>query len=189
MGKALAEDKSLATLPFALLFLTQMATTIPASLFMERAGRRNGFIISALLGFTGACAATAGIVGSSFKVFCIGTIFIGVFNGFGQYYRFAAAEVTTKDYHSRAISYVLAGGVMAAFIGPNLANWTRGLLPQEFAGSYASLILVYLISLSVAAFLNIPALKKNLQAGSGRPLTEIASQHTYVIAITSAMVG
>ena len=99
----------------------------------------------------GAAVTTGGVLSGSFVIFCIGTTLIGVLNGFGQYYRFAAADVAAQQYRSRAISYVLAGGVIAAFAGPNLANWSRRLLPVEFSGSYASLILVYLLSFTMAA--------------------------------------
>jgi len=108
-GLALAGHKSLATLPLALLFLAQMATTIPASLYMDKVGRRVGFMTSSLFGLAGAAVATVGVVNASFSIFCLGTTFIGMFNGFGQYYRFTAAEVAPEDYRSRAISYVLVG--------------------------------------------------------------------------------
>ncbi len=156
VGLALAGHKSLATLPLALLFLAQMATTIPASLYMARVGRRLGFMTSSLFGLAGAAVATGGVFKAEFSIFCIGTTLIGVFNGFGQYYRFTAAEVATDDYRSRAISYVLAGGTIAAFAGPNLANWSRHLLPEDFAGSYANLIGLYLLAFGLASFLRIP---------------------------------
>ncbi|UCD80428.1 MAG: hypothetical protein JSW26_03085 [Desulfobacterales bacterium] len=127
VGLSLAGNKSLATLPLALLFLAQMATTIPASLYMARVGRRLGFMTSSMFGLAGAAVATGGVFKADFSIFCIGTTLIGVFNGFGQYYRFTAAEVAADDYRSRAISYVMAGGVIAAFAGPNLANWSRHL--------------------------------------------------------------
>ena len=189
VGYALAPNKSLATLPFAMLFLSQMLSTIPASFYMGRVGRRLGFMTGALFGFSGAILTTAAILDRSFVLFCSGTFLIGVFNGFGQYYRFAAAEVASETYRSRAISYVLAGGVLAAFAGPNLANWSKHLLPVDFAGSYANLILLYFLSLCVAALLHIPRLEKVSQGQGGRSLGAIASQRTYLVAVASAMVG
>jgi len=159
VGLALAGNKSLATLPLALLFLAQMTTSIPASLYMARVGRRVGFMTSSLFGLAGAALAAAGVFKADFSIFCFGTTLIGVFNGFGQYYRFAAAEVAADDFRSRAISYVLAGGVIAAFAGPNLANWSRYLLQEDFAGSYASLIGIYLLAFSLAAFMRIPSFR------------------------------
>jgi len=105
VGMALAGTKTLATLPLALLFLAQMATTIPASLYMQRVGRRLGFMTSSVFGMAGAAIAAFGVFKAEFSLFCFGIILIGVFNGFGQYYRFAAAETAPEEYRSRAISY------------------------------------------------------------------------------------
>ena len=189
VGMTLTSIKSLATLPLALLFLAQMATTIPASLYMQRVGRRLGFITSAVFGMAGAAIATIGIFKAEFSIFCFGTILIGVFNGFGQYYRFAAAETAPEEYRSRAISYVLAGGLIAAFAGPNLAKWSRQLLPEEFAGSFAILIGIYLLALGIAFFLRMPEPGAAARATGGRPLGEIARQPAYLVAVASAMVG
>jgi len=189
VGLALAGHKSLATLPLALLFLAQMATTIPASLYMARVGRRMGFMTSALFGLAGAAVATAGVFNASFSIFCLGTTLIGMFNGFGQYYRFTAAEVAPEDYRSRAISYVLVGGVIAAFAGPNLANWSRYSLSAEFAGSYACLIGLYLLAFGFATLLRIPRSAAVSRSRGGRALSVIARQPAYLVALASAMVG
>jgi MFS family permease len=189
VGMALSSIKSLATLPLALLFLAQMTTTIPASLFMHKIGRRLGFMTSSVFGVLGAAVATVGVLVADFRIFCFGTIFIGVFNGFGQYYRFTAAEVAPQAYRSRAISYVLAGGVIAAFTGPNLANWSRQLLPQEFAGSYACLAGLYLVAFWIAYFLRISKPVLAYRGHGGRPLAVIACQPAYLVAVASAMVG
>ena len=189
VGLALAGHQSLATLPLALLFLAQMTTTIPASLYMARVGRRLGFMTSAIFGLAGAAVATAGVIRADFIIFCCGTSLIGVFNGFGQYYRFTAAEIAPDDYRSRAISYVLAGGVIAAFSGPNLANWSRHMLSAEFAGSYACLIGLYLLAFGLASLLRIPKPAPVSRSPGGRPLRVIARQPAYLVAVASAMVG
>ena len=189
VGMSLSSIRSLATLPLALLFLAQMATTIPASLYMQRVGRRLGFMTSSVFGMAGAAIATTGILKSEFSLFCFGTIFIGVFNGFGQYYRFAAAETASEQYRSRAISYVLAGGLIAAFAGPNLAKWSRHVLPAEFAGSYAILIGIYLLAMGFAFSLQMPGSGAATRSSGGRPLNEIARQPAYFVAVASAMVG
>jgi MFS family permease len=189
VGMTLSSTKALATLPLALLFLAQMATTIPASLYMQRVGRRLGFMTSSVFGMAGAVIATAGVLKAEFRIFCFGTILIGVFNGFGQYYRFAAAETAPEQFRSRAISYVLAGGLIAAFAGPNLAKWSRQLLPQEFAGSYAILTGIYLLALSIAFFLRMPEPGASTRSTGERPLGVIARQPAYLVAVASAMVG
>ena len=189
VGLALAGHKSLATMPLALLFLAQMATTIPASLYMARVGRRLGFMTSALFGLAGAAVATVGVFNASFSIFCLGTTLIGMFNGFGQYFRFTAAEVAPEDYRSRAISYVLVGGVIAAFAGPNLANWSRYSMSAEFAGSYACLIGLYLLAFGFASLLQIPKPTAVSWSQGGRALSVIARQPAYLVALASAMVG
>lgn len=189
VGLALAGHKSLATMPLALLFLAQMATTIPASFYMAKVGRRLGFMTSSLFGLAGAVIMTGAVVKANFSLFCLGTTLIGVFNGFGQYYRFTAAEVVPDDYRSRAISYVLVGGVIAAFVGPNLANWSRHLLSAEFAGSYACLVGLYLLAFGFASLLQIPKPAAAARSTSGRPLSIIAGQPAYLVAVASAMVG
>lgn len=189
VGRILADNKALATLPFALLFLSQMLSTIPASLYMGKAGRRLGFITGSLFALTGASVTTIAVFRGNFTLFCLGTALIGVFNGFGQYYRFAAAEVCSVEYRSRAISYVLAGGVLAAFVGPNLANWSRQALSVEFAGCFTSLIALYLLSLCMASLLRLQRPSRVASEYNGRPLIEIARQRAYIVAVASAMVG
>ena len=189
VGMTLTSTRALATLPLALLFLAQMSTTIPASLYMQRVGRRHGFMTSAVFGMAGAAAATVGVFKGDFSIFCLGTALIGVFNGFGQYFRFAAAETAPEEYRSRAISYVLAGGLVAAFAGPNLAKWSRRLLPAEFAGSYAILTGIYLLAFGIAFCLRMPQSGTNTQERGGRPLGKIARQPAYLVAVASAMVG
>ncbi len=125
VGFALASNKTLATLPIALQFLATMLCTLPASLLMKGIGRRAGFVIAALIGAAGAIQCTHAVLARSFVGLCAGVFLIGVFNAFAQYYRFAAADTATPAFRSRAISLVLAGGVVAAFAGPE--GWLAGL--------------------------------------------------------------
>lgn len=190
VGYGLASDKSLATLPLALQFLATMLTSVPASLLMKRVGRRAGFIVGTLLGLTGSGLAAWGIVHHDFVFFCAGAAFFGGFNGFGTYYRFAAADVATPDYRSAAISYVMAGGVVAAFVGPNLASWTHDwLTATPFAGSYLALTGIYAASLLVLLALDIPPPPAQESHDGGRPLSQIAAQGTYVVAVLGAALG
>jgi MFS family permease len=189
VGFQMAPDKSLATLPLACQFLASMLMTMPASLLMQRIGRRGGFTLGAVLGIGGAGLAAYAIVTAQFAVFCAASALFGLFNAFGTYYRFAAADIATPDYRSRAISFVMAGGVVAAVVGPNLANWTRALVPAvEFAGSYLSLIGVFALTLLALLFLRLPRPPAAAHA-DGRPLRVIASQGVYLVALAGGALG
>ncbi len=191
IGLLLAANKALATLPLALQFLATMLISAPASLLMDRIGRRRGFMLGSGLGICGAAAGTLAILQGSFPAFCAATALIGGFNGFANYYRFAAADGLESDYRSRAISLVLAGGVIAAFIGPTLANWTRNLLePAFFAGSLGSLVGVYALSLILNSLL--PDETPEPVAGApriARRLRDIALQPTFIAAVLCGTLG
>ena len=190
LGLGLSARPALATLPVAVYFLAIMLTTIPASFLMQRIGRRLGFALGALIGTVGSGLAAFAVTGRSFALFCAGAGLLGVFNGFGNYYRFAAAEASTDDYRSRAISYVMAGGVVAAFAGANLANWTRNLFEGvEFAGSYMALIGICGFAVVISLLLGLGKPSAEEFADTGRPLLTIASQPDFVVAALGAMLG
>ena len=188
VGYRLSPDKALATLPLAVQMLAGMLTSIPASLFMQRFGRRAGFLLGSAIGIAGAGLATVAIVTGSFSLFVLGATLSGMFAGFGNYYRFAAADVATADYHGTAISYVLAGGVIAAFIGPNLAHWTSAWLVAPFAGSYLALAAILMLSFTTQLFLDIPRPPRAVH-GSGRTLGAIARQPVFIVAAIGGMLG
>ena len=188
VGYRLAPDKALATLPLAMQMLASMLTSIPASLFMQRFGRRAGFLLGSTIGITGAGLATVAIVTGNFSLFVLGAALSGMFAGFGNYYRFAAADVATVEYRSTAISYVMAGGVMAAFIGPNLAHWTSTWLVAPFAGSYLALAAILMLSFATQLFLEIPRPLREAY-GSGRTLGAIARQPVFMVAAIGGMLG
>jgi len=188
VGFALSPDKSLATLPLALQMLAGMFTSIPASLLMQRIGRRAGFLIGNTLGLAGAALAAYAIVHQSFTLFAVAAVLSGMFTGFGSYYRFAAADAAADEYKSRAISFVLAGGVVAAVVGPNLAHWTSDWLPALFAGSYLALSGIMLLSMLTLSFLTIPPPTIASQHG-GRTLPLLARQPAFSVAILGGALG
>ncbi|MBI3546464.1 MAG: MFS transporter [Gammaproteobacteria bacterium] len=190
VGARLAPDSAYATLPVAMLSLAIMLTTIPASFLMKAFGRRAGFAVGAAAAMACAVLASYAIVHSNFWYFCIAAALLGVSHGFGMYYRFAAADVATDDYRSAAISYVMAGGVAAALIGPNLARWTHDWFPAtEFAGSYLSLVGVYTLSFAALFFMHIPRPSAQERLSSGRPLRAIAAQPTFIVALLGGALG
>ena len=189
-GLMLAEDKTLATLPSAMQWLFTMFTAYPASLVMRRIGRRAGFIIGDVFLVLGGLLCILALVRGEFAYFWIGASLMGVSNGFAIFYRFAAADVVEPAWRGRAISYVLAGGLVAAFIGPELGVLTKDLMaPATFAGCFAVLIVIALLKMAVLSNLRIPLPTVEERAAPGRPLLEIISQPRYLIALVCSMVG
>lgn len=190
IGFELADDKRLATLPMALQFFAIMSTSVPASLLMARIGRKGGFLFAGCVGLIGACIALWAIFNHSFVAFCIATVCFGVFNGFGNYYRFTAAEIVPSSIKSLAISMVMAGGVIAAFIGPNLANWSSGVFAAEiYAGPFAALLLVYVLAMLTISLARLPPPPPRQTAYTGRPLAIILTQPIFVVAVMCQMLG
>ena len=190
VGLALAPSAGLATVPLGLQFLAMMLFTFPASLYMQRFGRRIGFASGAALGLLGALLAAWSIGSGSFAGLCAGTFCIGVFVAFAQYYRFAAADVADEEYRSRAISLVLAGGVIAAFAGPNLANASRdAIAAAPYAGCFVVVAGLAALTMLVLAFVRVPRPPARAGDGAARPLVEIATQPRYLTAVTGALVG
>lgn len=193
VGMMLATDKSLATLPLAVLFFAVMSTSIPAAMLMKRIGRKAAFMFATLFGISGGSLATFAIIENNFWLFVISTGLVGIFNGFGHYFRFTAADAVEKDKKSRAISYVLLGGVVAAVVGPNLANYTHDVVTKSmFAGSYASIIVIYILIFITLSFLKLPNTIKTIQEEDSfevRPLRVIASQPKFIIGIICGMLG
>jgi MFS family permease len=190
VGFMLAETKTLSTIPVAFQFGATMATAIPASLYMKRVGRQIGFITGALIGGVGGAVATLAVLLGDFWLFCAGMLIIGAFNGFAQYFRFAAADVADVSYRSRAISLVLAGGVVASVTGPTMAQLTtRWFEPVLYAGTFASVVVVYMLILGVMLFVRIPAPTAQERAERGRPLGEIMRQPKAVVSVLGAVVG
>lgn len=189
-GSTLAPVPWMATLPLALQFLATMLATIPASLLMGRIGRRPGFLIGQAIGIVGAVVAGSALMQGWFWAFAAGSLLIGVHNAFWQYFRFAAADAADASYRPRAISYVMAGGVVAAVLGPELAKATRDLLaPVPFAGSYLAIAGLALTSIVLLSFLRIPRPAPAERAAGGRLLGDIARQPRFLVAVLAAMIG
>jgi MFS family permease len=189
-GYLLAEDKSLATLPVACQFLGTMLTTVPASLIMRRIGRRAGFILGQVIGLIAVSIACYAIFQGTFTLFVVAAALFGAHVAFWQYYRFAAADTASEAYRGRSISYVLAGGVLAAVVGPELAKLSIDLFdPVQFAGGYVAVMMLIVCAVIVLQFLDIPTLSVARQKNTGRPLRVIAAQPVFIVAVVSAMLG
>jgi MFS family permease len=190
VGFSLAADKSLATLPLAAQFFAVMLLTIPASLIMKKFSRRVGFNLGVTLGVTGGSLAVFAIMQKDFWLFCMATFLIGSFNAFGTYYRFAAAETVDVDNQAKAISWVMVGGIFAALIGPNLANvgkdWVIG---NQFAGSYAGLTALYIVSYIFIYKTQYNELKEEQLGQASRSLGVLFSQVKLKVALITGAIG
>ena len=189
-GASLTDDAAMATLPLALQFVGTMAATIPASLLMGRVGRCQGFSIGQAIGCVFALISAYAICQGDFWLFAVGSAGLGVHNAFWQYLRFAASEAVSPPKRARAISYVLAGGVVAAVAGPWLATHSRDLLtPVLFAGSYAvlaGLCAATILLLQTARFRSPEHVESK---HGGRPLMEIVRTPIFITAVLSSAFG
>ena len=188
-GYALASNKALATLPVTGWVIGAAIATYPASMLMKRIGRRGGFTLGTLIGMLGAAICSTAVALGDFWLLCFGTLVFGAYNGFAQYYRFAAADAAPLDFKSKAISLVLAGGLVGGIIGPEVSKLTVEALSTQYLGAYLSLMVFLVIVLAVVQLLNIPPPSEAEQREPGRPLGEIAAQPVFIVAVLSAACG
>ncbi len=157
IGHSLVADKTLATLPYALQMTAMMTASIPAGMVFGRFGRRAGFMMGALATLLGTILLGLGVLRGDFVLFCIGAVPLGFGFGIGQHYRFAAAEVARPSERSRAIALVMAGGVLAAILGPELVKATKDALgPVLFLGTYIAMGLLPVAIMVMLAIVDLP---------------------------------
>jgi MFS family permease len=188
-GFALADNKVLATLPVTGYVVGAALSTFPASLWMKKVGRRNGFLTGTLFGLVGGAIATLGIYLSSFWTLVFGTLVLGTYNAFGQYYRFAAADATPLQWRAKAISLVMAGGLVGGIIGPEMSKHTRDLVQPTFLASYASLMAFCLVTMAILSGIRIPDPKGEEARGATRPLRVIMAQPVFIVAVMVGALG
>jgi MFS family permease len=184
------DDQWLATAPIFLVHLAVMGTTIPASLLMGVIGRRAGFSLGAVFGLAFGVFGCLAMYQHSFPMLCLASVFQGMQAAFFWYFRLAAADASEPSYRSRAISLVMAGGVLAGFIGPQAAKWAVDwLAPVTFAGIYFAAAGFSLAVLVLVQLLRIPRLSLEDRSGGGRPIAVIARQPAYRVAVASSVFG
>ncbi|HEY6923812.1 MAG TPA: MFS transporter [Steroidobacteraceae bacterium] len=189
VGTLLAPTGALATLPLACVALTMAAATIPASVFMERYGRRAGFMLGASFGVAGGATLATAVFYHSFTTFCLGNALIGCFGSFVPYYRFAAADAAAGSaFQSRAVAWVMAGGIAAAVIGPTVANFGKDLIAPVFAGSFIAMTLLSGLSLMLVALLDIPTAKHTAVEARGRSFGVIMRQPVFIAALSNGII-
>jgi MFS family permease len=191
VGLNIAPSPAWATLPVTTFVIGAMFTTVPASLLMQRLGRKPVFLFGAGVSILGAMLAVWSIVTANFAAFCFATAMQGVFQATSGFYRFAAAEAAVDDAgKSIAISWVLTGGVVAAIGGTVISNYTSEMIPlHSFAGSYAAAVILALLNMAVVSRLNIPKPTAAVVGGPARSWPELLRQRKLIVAMVAAMVS
>ncbi|GLK78114.1 MFS transporter [Methylopila jiangsuensis] len=189
-GASLAADPAIATAPVASMFLGTAVATFPASMWMARVGRRPGFVLGASAGSLGGVVAVLGLWAGTLWVLCLGAFLVGVYQAFAQFYRFAAGEVSDDAFRPKAISLVLAGGVVAALAGPLLGRWGVDALAVPYAGSFAMLAALDAAAAIVLLALRVPRpTAAAVGEAAARPWREVVSQPAYLVALFGAATG
>ena len=189
-GLSLASNPCFATLPISVIILGSVIAATPLSAFMQKYGRRAGFMLGTGFGALGASISAYGLYIQSFPVFIAGSLFTGVYMSGQGFYRFAAADTSTEDFRPKAISYVLAGGLAAAIIGPQLVKVTADAMVIPFLGSYLTVIAINLVGSLMFLFLNIPTPPAPVEgAPAGRSRLELLKTPVIAVAIICAMVS
>jgi len=155
-GTTLASNICWATLPISLIVLGSMLSATPLSAFMQRYGRRAGFVLGAVAGATGAAIGALGLMLASFELFLLGSLLTGVYMSGQGFYRFAATDTAPDAFKPKAISYVMAGGLLSAVVGPQLVKVTAESMVVPFLGTYLAVIALNLGGMFLFAFLDIP---------------------------------
>ena len=190
IGKQLAPSPTWITLPVALQFLGLMGVTLPAAHLVRRVGRKKVFLIGNLTGVLGATVAYLALSNMQFTWFCAGTFLLGMAIGVGQQYRFAAVENAGAGQQANAVSLVMAGGVLAAVLGPNLAIWAKSdAAGQQYLNAFLILLGLYVLTLILVAVLPIKTQSLSEQSGEVRSYAELFQLPLLSAAIVSGTIG
>jgi len=189
VGFSLAQHKTLATLGATTYVMGSALSTMPLSLWMARVGRRRGFMTAAVINIAGCALGALAVWLHSFALYCLATAVVGVYNAAGLQYRFAAAEVATAFDKAKAISWVLAGGIVGGFLGPESIKLSRDVFPTPFMGSFLALAAYALVALAVQSRVRVPRLVVEADSGAGRSLAVIARQPVFVVAALAGALG
>ncbi|WP_424833581.1 MFS transporter [Ruegeria sp.] len=189
-GQSLATNPCLATLPISLIVLGSMLAATPISAIMQRWGRRAGFLVGATAGACGGLVGAYGLYLGSFPVFLLGSLLTGIYMSAHGFYRFAAADTASDEFRPKAISYVMAGGLAAAVIGPQIVKLTSTAYVIPFLGTYMAVIGINVVGSVLFFFLKIP-IPPRVTKGSpkGRTRLELLKTPRIAVAIICAMVS
>jgi MFS family permease len=189
-GQSLASNVCFATLPISMIVLGSMLAATPVSAIMQRYGRRAGFVLGALCGALGGAVGAWGLYTASFPLFLFGSLITGVYMSAQGFYRFAAADTASEAFRPKAISYVMAGGLASAIIGPQLVKLTADAYVIPFLGTYGAVIAVNLLGALLFLFLDIPRPPvPDEDAPRGRSRMELLKTPKIAVAVICGMVS
>ncbi len=189
VGATLAPSLALATLPLSVYVLGLAIATLPTGYISRRYGRRAAFVIGTGFGALTGVLGCLAILYGSFALFCVATMIGGFYGAVSQSYRFAAADGASRAFQPKAVSWVMAGGVFAGVLGPQLVQWTMDIWPPYlFAFSFATQAVIALIAMAVVAGVDAPP-PPPADFGAGRPLMQIARQPRFIAAAISGIVS
>ncbi len=189
-GQSLASNACWATLPISAMVIGSMLTATPLSAFMARFGRRAGFYIGTLGGTLGAVTGAFALYTANFWLFVFGGLLSGIYMSAQGFYRFAAADMASEAYRPKAISAVMAGGLLSAVVGPEIVKLTAQSMVVPFLGSYLAVIGLNLMGVLFFAFLNIPKLPKPaFDAPMGRSRMALLQTPNVAVAVVVATVS
>jgi len=190
IGQSLASNICFATLPISLIVLGSMLAAQPMSALMQKYGRRVGFFVGALAGAIGGAISAVGLYQQNFTIFLVGSLCTGIYMSAHGFYRFAAADTASDEFRPKAISYVMAGGLLSAVIGPQLVKVTTDIYPVLFLGTYAAVIGLNLIGWVLFLLLDIPVPEApSAEEPRGRSRMELLKTPHIAVAIICAMVA
>ncbi len=191
VGLQLAPYGWMATLPVMGYVVGGALSTGLVARTQRRWGRQASFQIGLAVAVVSALLCAGAAFAHQFWLLCAATVVAGYYSANGQLYRFAAAELAPPAFREKAVSLVLAGGLLGAVAGPNLANHTRNLLAAPFAGAYMALVLVGLLSMLLMAFVRFPAVVQVAggAASQGRPLGALLREPAFFVATLGAALG
>ena len=189
-GQSLASNICFATLPISLIVLGSMVAANPISSVMQRYGRAAGFFLGAACGALGAAVSAYGLFIASFPVFLVGSFLTGFYLSAHGFYRFAAADAASEAFRPKAISYVMAGGLIAALIGPQLVKLTAESMVIPFLGTYLAVIALNAFGALMFFALDAPPPREETNdVGTGRTRVELLKTPVIAVAIICAMVA
>jgi MFS family permease len=189
VGLSLAPAPWMATLPLVSYVVGGAVFSGLVAGHQRRWGRQRAFQVGLMVGALSSALCAYAALSGRFWLLVAATLVAGYYNANAGLYRFAATEIVEPAFKERAISWVLAGGILGAVAGPNLANLTRDVLPVPFAGAYAALVAIALLSMAVMSFIRFPPLPVPTADSPGRPLREIAAQPIFVVAVIACALG